>query len=68
MEENKALTINYQKAQNDIETAIQTIAPVKAIANINDADIVIKSLVAVNGLTSLPLCKVFSHFKHLKHA
>ena len=63
MEENKALTINYQKAQNDIETAIQTIAPVKAIANINDADIVIKSLVAVNGLTSLPLCKVFSRVK-----
>ena len=63
MEENKALTINYQKAQNDIETAIQTIAPVKAIANITDADVVIKSLVAVNGLTSLPLCKVFSRVK-----
>ena len=63
MEENKALTINYQKVQNDIETAIQTIAPIKAIANITDADVVIKSLVAVNGLTSLPLCKVFSRVK-----
>ena len=66
MEENNALVINYQKAQNDIETAIQTIAPVKAIANINDADIVIKSLVAVNGLTSLPLCKVFARVKNEK--
>lgn len=66
MEKNNALIINYQKAQTDIETAIQTIAPIQTIENLNDADIVIKSLVAVNGLTSLPLCKVFARVKNEK--